>query len=160
MLKIFDLMGVFFEDVYREISIREYAKLKKITPPTASKVLKDFEKEGLILCSEKGIYLFFRANRENIVFRGLSRTYWQEKVHHALQGLREEVLNRKMVLFGSVVKAENTASSDIDVFVDLPYRKIDAKKAEGILKRPIQFHFMDSTKNPHLRANIERGVEV
>ena len=160
MLKIFNLMDVFFEDTYREVSVREYAKIKKMSPPTASKALRDLEKEGLLLSQERGIYLFFRANREHYLFRSFTRAYWQDKVHRALKEVQEEALNRKMVLFGSLVKAENTLASDADVFVDLPYRKLDTKKAEASLRRPIQLHFQDSLKNPSLKESIGKGVEI
>ena len=46
MLKIFNELKPFFEDVYREISVREYAKLTKVSPPTASTILKKYEKDN------------------------------------------------------------------------------------------------------------------
>ena len=72
MLKIFNGLNPFFEDVYREISVREYAKEIGISPPTASKMLKEFETEKLLLSNKKGIYIYFRANKENYLFKNLA----------------------------------------------------------------------------------------
>jgi hypothetical protein len=33
-------MKLFFEDCYRDISVREYSRETTISPPTASKILK------------------------------------------------------------------------------------------------------------------------
>src|SRR3989338_4959978 len=73
MLKIFNNLKPFFEDCYRRYSVREYARSFKISPPTASKILKKFNKEGLLKVTKENNYLFFWANKENKVFITLSR---------------------------------------------------------------------------------------
>ena len=73
MLDIFNKLQYFFEDCYRRINVREYAKLMKISPPTASKMLSEFQNEGLLKKEiDKGYHLFY-ANKENQQFIGLSR---------------------------------------------------------------------------------------
>ena len=42
MLEIFNTLAYFFEDNYVKISVREFAKFKKISPPHASKLLNFF----------------------------------------------------------------------------------------------------------------------
>ncbi|MAE42623.1 hypothetical protein CMO93_02540 [Candidatus Woesearchaeota archaeon] len=160
MLKIFNLLQPFFEDMYREISVREYAKEKKSSPPTASKILKDFNKENLLLLTKKGIYLFFRANRDNVIFKGLSKLYWQSELFKETEELHNQALFRKIVLFGSLAKSENTKDSDIDLFIDIERKKLNIKDIENKLKRKVQIHFRDSLKNPHLKKNIEKGIII
>jgi len=48
MLKIFNGLRPFIEDCYREIGIREYSRIIKVTPPTASRILKNFESEQIL----------------------------------------------------------------------------------------------------------------
>ena len=48
MLKIIYILKPFFEDNYRRINVREYARLQKISPPTASKILEQMHKEKLL----------------------------------------------------------------------------------------------------------------
>lgn len=160
MLKIFYLLENFFNDVYWEISVRRYAKEMKLSPPTASKILKGFEKENLLLSAKKGIYLYFRPNKDGILFQGLAKLYWQSILFNETAELHKQVLFRKIILFGSLAKTENTTNSDVDLYVDVERKSLDVTKLEKKLKRKIQLHFSDSMKNPNLKKNIEKGIEV
>ena len=160
MLEIFNNLGPFCEDVFREFSVREYARARKISPPTSSSVLKGFVKEGMFLMREERNLLLFRANRESALFRDLHIAYWRFILKKALEPLLEKILFRKIMLFGSIAKAENKIDSDLDLFVDVKYLKLDTSHIEKALKRKIQIHFSDSLKNEHLKANIEKGVEI
>lgn len=160
MLNIFYLLEPFFKDVYREISVREYAKLKRISPPTASKILKNFEKEELLISSKKGIYLFFRANKEHFLFSELSRLYWHCILFNATRDFHKRVLFRKIILFGSLAKVENTKDSDVDLYIDIERRDINVENIEKNLKRKVQLHFKDSLKNINLKNNIEGGIVI
>ena len=160
MLKIFNNLEPFFEDAYRELSVREYGRLRKISPPTASKILKGFAKENLLIRKKQGIYLVFRANNEYHLFRDLAAAYWREKLFHLLEDMHKEVLFKPITLFGSIVKAENTKNSDIDIYIGIPQKKIDTRAIESKLKRKIQIHFSDSAKNENLLENIKKGVII
>jgi len=46
MLNIINSLMPFFEDCYRRINVREYSRLRKSSPPTASKILFELNKEG------------------------------------------------------------------------------------------------------------------
>jgi predicted DNA-binding transcriptional regulator len=48
MLEIIDDIQPFIEDNYRRINIREYARIRGISPPTASKTLSRLHREGLL----------------------------------------------------------------------------------------------------------------
>lgn len=160
MLRIFYLLECFFKDAYKEISVRKYAGEMKLSPPTASKILKGFEKENILLSSKKGIYLYFRPNNDNLLFQGLAKLYWQSILFDETAELHKQVLFQKIILFGSLAKAENTPDSDVDLYVDVEKKSIDAAKIEKKLKRKIQLHFRDSMKNPHLKKNIENGIRI
>ena len=160
MLKVFYSLKPFFEDVYREISVREYSRLNKISAPTASKLLKKLTKEQLLFSSKKGIYLFFRANRNYPLFKSLALAYWQNRLYNLLEKIHKNLLFKKIILFGSIAKVENTIDSDVDLYIDFPRKDIDVKDIEKKLNRKIQFHFENSLKNLSLKKNIEKGILI
>src|SRR3989338_4959977 len=98
MLKIFNNLKPFFEDCYRRYSVREYARSFKISPPTASKILKKFNKEGLLKVTKENNYLFFWANKENKVFLTLSRIYWGYKLNEFIEYANKILVNPAIIL--------------------------------------------------------------
>ena len=83
MLKIFNDLVQFFEDNYRRINVREYARIQHISPPTASKLLDEFYKDGLLKKEEEKNYILYFANKENRIFIDLQRIYWHLKIKNA-----------------------------------------------------------------------------
>ncbi len=160
MLKIFNELKLFFDDVYTEISVREYAKQVEISPPTASKLLKEYEREGLLISNKKGIYIYFRANREGYIFRQLERIYWFIILYPITEKIHENIAYKRIILFGSLVKAENTSKSDVDLYLEAEKRKIDVLNIQKLLKRDVQLHFIDSMKNKNLKKHIEEGIII
>jgi predicted nucleotidyltransferase len=159
MLKIINDLSPFFEDCYRRINVREYARLLKISPPTASKVLAEFEKEGLLKKNEDRNYFFFYANKESKFFTDLSRIYWSYKLREFVSFLEDKLVNPTIILYGSLSKAETKPESDIDIAV-ISTEEIDAKKFEKKLGREFQILFFDSfnkIKSPELKDNILNG---
>ena len=146
MLKIINDMRPFFENSYARISVRQYARLMKITPPTASALLKSYEAEGLLLKERDRNYIMFYSNKENPVFVGLSRLYWS----YVLQGLVEFIENKAaspaVILFGSLSKAEVKPDSDIDLAIFAHEKPLDLSSFEKKLKRKIQIFWFDSVK--------------
>jgi|APSaa5957512622_1039677.scaffolds.fasta_scaffold02613_5 predicted nucleotidyltransferase len=160
MLKIVNNLAAFFEDCYREISVREYARIMKISPPTASKMLNSFVIEGLLKKREDRGFLLFRINRGNFVGKDLSRIYWNEKLFPLVNFLKNEIYSDSVVLFGSLSKLEVTKKSDIDLAIfTKSKKKIDLKKFEQKLKRDIQIFVFKNLEEIHeeLRLNIING---
>jgi len=160
MLKITNNLTPFFEDCYRRISVREYAKIMNISPPTASKVLKNYLKEGLFKKEEQYDRIFFSANRSNSLFKDLSRMYWKEQLKDIITKIETESISPTIILFGSLSKAENKNDSDIDIAIIGVNKKIDISKEEKKLKREIQlFDYINfkAIKNKELANNIING---
>jgi len=66
---------------------------------------------------------------------------------------------RRIGLFGSVVRGESTASSDVDVWVELdpltPYATVHLKQElEQLLQRPVDLVRLRERMNPALRRVI------
>lgn len=163
MLKIFNNLKPFIEDCYRELGVREYSRIIKITAPTASKILKQFELKGLLRKKEDRGYLLFRANRENSILKDLSRIYWKQKLRKIIEYLDSELHSPTIILFGSLAKLETKKDSDIDLAVLTNInKKINLSKYEKIFNRETQlFTFKSLDKiNKELKANIINGYLI
>jgi predicted nucleotidyltransferase len=110
-------LDIFFEDTSREVSVREYARMKKMAPATASKLLKNYKKESILKMSEDKGYLIFRLNKESFVSRKLSLIYWSLKLDDFLKDLEKFYGYPTVILFGSIEKCENLSDSDIDLVI-------------------------------------------
>ena len=159
MLKIFNDLEPFFEYSYQRIGVREYARMKKMSPPSASTLLHDYNKEGLLTREEEKKYIYFEANRENPVFVNLSRIYWQIQLRNSglTEYLEKELVDPLIILFGSFSKAEVSSRSDIDIAIKANKKKLGLAQFEKKLKRNIQIVFYDDAKI-NLQRNILNGV--
>ncbi|MBN1792738.1 nucleotidyltransferase domain-containing protein [Candidatus Woesearchaeota archaeon] len=158
MLDLFYQLAPFFEDVYREVSVRQYAKLTSVSPPTASITLRRLESEGLLISRPLGIYLFFKPTL-SYQFKQLAQAYWQKLLYDHTEALHEEVDFNDIILFGSIAKTENNANSDIDIYVNSSHRNIKCLGAlEKKLKRRVELHF--KTTSPLLKDNIDKGIRI
>ncbi|MCK5449980.1 nucleotidyltransferase domain-containing protein [Candidatus Pacearchaeota archaeon] len=160
MLKIINDLSFYFEDCYKEFSVREYSREVRVSPPTASKMLNKFVSEGFLKRREERGFLLFRVNRENLIMRDLSRIYWSEKLKELIGFLGDELYSNSIILFGSLSKLEVTKESDIDIAVfSKSEKKINIDKSEKKLGRKIQVFVFESLEkvNKELRNNIMNG---
>ncbi len=166
MLNIIDTLDIFFEDCYRKVNVREYSRLKNISAPTASKILNSYFKEGLLKKEQDRLYLYFYANRESWLFIDLSRIYWKTYFERSgfLKQLASDFKFSKIILFGSLSKAEVTPNSDIDLAIFSSIKKsFNYSKFEKIFKRKMQIfnYCTDSNiKNKELLNNILLGYKM
>ena len=160
MLNIINNLQPFFEDCYRRINVREYSRIMKISPPTASKILADFSKEGLLLTEKDRNYIFYYSNRDSKIFLDLSRIYWRVKLNSLITYFNKSLLNHTIILFGSLSKSEAKKDSDIDLCIIGEKKNIKLNDFERTLKRKIQLLFFDSIQdinNNELKNNIING---
>jgi len=139
--------------------------MQKISPPNASQILKNLEKENLLQKEEDKRYLFFNANRENLLFIKLQQAYYQVFFKEMITYIEKETINPTIILFGSFAKAEMSKNSDIDLAIfTITKKKLDFKKFEDKFGREIQcFMFKDRDslkKNEELLNNILNGVII
>lgn len=155
MLKIFNDLEPFFEYSYQRMGVREYARMKKISPPSASTLLHDYHKEGLLTREEDKKYVYFEANRDNPVFVNLSRVYWLIQLRNSglIEYLEKELVDPLIILFGSFSKAEVSPRSDIDIAIKASKKKLNLTQFEKKLKRNIQVVFYEDAK-----INLQRSI--
>lgn len=131
-----------------------------MTPPTASKLLKEFEKEDLLKSKLDKGYLLFRANRENKILKDFSRIYWKIKLEKLVEKINEIYQVPTIILFGSLSKLEAKEDSDIDLAIISKISKdSNIEKLEKVYSRKIQlFNFKSFDKiNKELKNNIING---
>lgn len=169
MLKIFNDLEPFFRDSYRRISVREFARLVKISPPSASTLLNGYEKEGLLIREDDRRYNFFAANKNSRLFIQLCRLFWSSQFKNVglIEHLERKLTNPLIILFGSFSKAEIIKNSDIDMAVFAQSGKrinpIDVSICEEKLKRNIHilvFRTREELKNKELLNNILNGFII
>lgn len=163
MLNIINNLKPFFEDCYAKINVREYSRIAKISPPTASKTLFELNKEGLLIMEKDRNYIFFYANKNNKTFIDLSRIYWRFKLNELTNLLNKHFTSPSIILFGSLSKAETKADSDIDLCIIGHKKEINLKDFEDKLKRKIQLFFfpsIENIKNKELANNIINGCLI
>ncbi len=166
MLEIINNLKPFFEDCYRRIHVREYARIIRISPPTASKLLGKMHKKGLLKKEVGKQYLLYYANKDSELFVDLSRIYWKLKLKSSglLDSIEENFLSPIVILFGSLSKAEAKKDSDIDLAIfTITKKKIELLRYEKKLKRNIQlfiFKSIENVKNKELLNNILNGYKI
>ncbi|MBU0459750.1 MAG: nucleotidyltransferase domain-containing protein [Nanoarchaeota archaeon] len=161
MLRKINNLHPFFEDCYRRINVREYAKIIKVSPPTASKLLYYYFKEKILKKKEYRNFLFFYADKSSKQFVDLSRLYWSEKLEELVCFLEKQLTNPTIVLFGSLSKGEIKEDSDIDLAIFALKKKINLEKFEGKLGRKVQLFWFKSIKeikSEELANNVINGV--
>lgn len=166
MLEIINRLRPFFKDNYRRINVREYARLQKISPPTASKLLENLNKEGLLKKVRDKQYINYYANKESELFIDFSRIFWKMIFDKAklTSHIESELLNPVIILFGSLSKAEARLDSDIDLAIFTSTKKeLNLHNYEKYLKRKIQlfiFQKREDVKNKELLNNILNGYKL
>lgn len=160
MLKIINDLQPFFEDCYRRINVREYAKIMNVSPPTASKLLTYYKAENLLLKDIYKNYILFYANKESSEFVHLSWLYWSYRLEELVSAIAEKLTNPVIVLFGSLSKAEAKHDSDMDLAVFAHKKELNIEMFEKKLKRKIQvfwFRSLKDVKSKELANNIING---
>ncbi|MCF7866886.1 nucleotidyltransferase domain-containing protein [Candidatus Woesearchaeota archaeon] len=160
MLKIFNDLKPFFEDNYKRIHVREYAKIIAITPPTASKLLEAYLSERILKKEVDKQYNYYFANKESSTFKDLQNIYWKMKLQPLIDYIENQIIQPNIILFGSIAKSELQENSDIDIAIFAQSKKdLNLLPFEKTLKRNIQlFIFKNLEEVPkELKNNILNG---
>jgi len=114
------LLGLLFGQSYRSFYLKELIERADIGRGTVQRELKRLEASGLVLVTKVGNQKHFKANPSSPIFSELHgiaiKTFgFADVIREALLPFDKEI--ELCFIYGSIAKGEDTASSDIDLFV-------------------------------------------
>src|SRR3989338_4406788 len=150
----------FFESPLKDLGVREYARATKISPATASRILKEFEKK-------ERTFILYKANLENDLYKDLKIFYNLRKIKDSglLESLNQFYLKPTIILFGSASKGEDIEGSDFDLVIisektkEFPEEKIFEKKLNRELQL-LKIKNLKDLRNEHLINNVLNGITI
>ncbi len=156
----------FFLNPATKLRIRHIEKTMNLSLPSVIRYCKELKEEGILTTVKIGNVVFYTANRGGDKFLLEKKLFNIKQIY--LSGiigyLRRELGNPAVVLFGSYSRGEDTAESDIDLYVQtLSKKSINLRQYEKTLKRRIQiFRYKNirEVPNTHLANNIVNGIVV
>ena len=108
------------------LHVREIGRLTGVPAGSLHRELRTLANADLLSRSAAGNQVLYRANKENPIYRELAEIFRKtvglaDVIRDALTPVGEQIA--AAFIFGSVARGEETASSDIDVFIlgDLPF---------------------------------------
>lgn len=150
----------------REFFCRQIAKKLNISVGGASQTLKKLEKRRLIKSEKQGNMKFYRIIAESPAVRQYKINFTINKIDSFIKKLKPKSL--EIVLFGSASRGEQTAGSDIDLFVltnDKPAAEETIKGSgktvpiRAIIKTPNEWFELEG-KDPEFYNEIKRGIKL
>ena len=159
---IWNVFAEFAKNPTKPYHIRELSRQINLAATSVKLHLKELEKEGLIIRVNMGVYVAYKSNFENEIFRFNKKIYNLLSIKESgiVQELEKQTTPDATILFGSYSKGEDTESSDIDMFIIAKEKHLDLKAFEKKLNRKIQLFFAeDLNKIPkELLNNILNGI--
>jgi predicted nucleotidyltransferase len=140
-----ELFRLYFTNPDDEYYLRELERVLNIPVSMIRKELNRLEEDGIFLSREKGNAIYYLLNKSYPLFDEL-KSIVSKTI--GVQGLLKEILNRMKgiefaFVYGSFAKHEETAKSDIDLFIvgklDEARLLREINKLEGKLKREINY---------------------
>ena len=165
------ILEKFMEESEREFHIREFAKIMRISPTTATNYLESLKEELLLEKEKSRNVILYKANSQNPLFKETKKYFNIKKIIES--GLIDYLNNELnypevIILFGSYSKGENISASDIDFFILTESKKqISLKEYEEKLSSKIQLFVYNKKefknlkiKNKELLNNILNGIKL
>ncbi len=161
-----NIMKIFFQKPTREFTTREIARKTNVAPATASKVLKELKKKGILKSKKIKNMILYRANLESDLYRDIKLFYNIRKMKESglIKELNRVFIKPTIILFGSAANGLDTEDSDFDILVISEVKKeIKLYKFEKKINRKIQILVTEDIhkiKNKNLINSILNGIVI
>ncbi len=157
---------VFFNEPIKKHYLKDISRNINLAHTSVKKHLETLKKEEIIIETTeirgKRQFPLFQANFQN-------KKYQENKQIHNLIAIKESrlidflkdnLMPKNVILFGSYARGEDVEDSDIDLFIETKRKTMNLSKFEKILNRKIQLHFNEEFKNysNELKNNIINGI--
>ena len=158
------ILEIFFKNpLTKDFQLREISREINLAPKSVKIYLEELKNNKLILTTPHRIYKYptYKANRDNPYFKLLKKLNTIKTIHECnlLNYLDEKCQPDVIILFGSAKKGEDVETSDIDLYVQSPKKKLNLNIYEKSLSRNINVFFeenFDKLSN-ELKTNIING---
>ncbi|MBI2125664.1 nucleotidyltransferase domain-containing protein [Candidatus Woesearchaeota archaeon] len=165
---IFNVAGVFFREPTQDHYLLEISKKADLSHTSTKICLQTLIKLSIIKESieKKGSRKFpiFRANLNSKIYKHYKKIYNLLELQNSglIEFLKDSLMPKCIVLFGSYQRGEDVEDSDIDLFLECKEEKVDLSKFAKMLNRNIQLHFKEHFKRypDELKNNIINGMVV
>ena len=150
----------------KEFNVREIARIKSISPATASKALKSLHKDSFLKQRAFKNLVLYKANIESDKYRDLKIYYNIRKIKDSglIEAINNFYLHPTIILFGSMSTGYDTETSDIDlVIISEKTTNLNLKPFEKKLKRKIQIFLIrkiSDLRNEHLINNVLNSITI
>ena len=137
------ILRYFLVNPYKEVYLRELAKLVKLSPFAVKKYIEMLLKERLVQEERRANLRFFRANTSNPFYKQLKVSFSVNSIVKSglIETLKEHIPSvTSIVLFGSLAKGEGTEESDVDMLVIGKPTHPNLSSFEKKLGREINLH--------------------
>lgn len=163
---IFKVAGIFFTEPTKQHYLMEISQKAGLAHTSVKKYLIDLKNKGVIkeTLEKKGKRKFpvYTADLESTAYRKYKRMFNIAKLIESglIDYLKDNLMPKTTVLFGSYSRGEDVEESDIDIFLECKKNNLDLSKLEKQLGRKIQLHFKEKFKNypTELKNNIANGI--
>ncbi len=150
----------------RKFFSKEIAEKLNISLGGTHNALKHLVKEKIVGIEQRGNMKFYQIDDENIFVKQLKTALIVEKLLPLVNKIKQDC--KEIVLFGSAARGEQTANSDVDLFI-LTHNPEDIKndivKYRGkimispIIKTPNQWSELE-IKEPEFYNEIKQGIKL
>lgn len=152
----------------RRFHVRDLARSLGYDVSLVSKNLKAIEAAGLATREEVGNLVFYRGNLDSALLRQMKICFTLLELNDLVRELTP--LASSIVLYGSCATGEDTAESDIDLFVETTDRaaateRLDARSRtalrpiSAIVATPADLYAI-KTSDPAFYASIRQGITL
>ncbi len=156
----------FFLNPTARLRVRQIERTVKVPFPSAVRYAKELVEEGILRKIEIGGIVLYSADRTSLKFLREKKLFNLGQLYSSglIDYLIEEYHNPTIVLFGSYSLGEDIETSDIDLFIKTPVKKLkNLQVFNKKLQRELQIFQnkkVNDIKNKNLVNNIINGITL
>jgi len=163
---IFRVAGVFFNEPSKSHSLMGISKEINLSHTSVINYLNDLIKLEIVHVEieKKGKRNFpvYSSNNQGENYKKYKRIYNLSQLEESglIKYLRDKLMPKSIVLFGSYSKGEDIENSDIDLFLECKKEDINISGFEKKINRKIELHFKEHFNDypKELKNNIINGI--
>ena len=156
------IIQLFFYQPMTKFGVRELSRLTFLDTKTIMKYLHILVAKKIILRNEqKRHFTTYEANRLSPLYKFEKSHALVRKIYESglLEYLQQKIKPKNITLFGSVAKGTYHEKSDIDIFIQSSYQRVNVSRYEQKLGHKVSLFFEENLDelSKALKENIFNG---